>query len=500
MRRASSGSICLLALLLAAWASNVQASPQPLSAAASPAQASASTASVAAPQPAASSTEKEKYCGEADGGTNTSPADDPRWIRITPLSSVWTGFTRCPDASFSNAYTRLIISSRHTRDSQTSNESWQKQVDEKAKSFPSEFGQDYGYIDRGPVARFFWGTHFALNLTAAISVGDFQATVPLMTIDHVSNRTDGERFTRIVAHTAQNFPLFLVKGDGSNDIASIKFVVKSTDSTDSSVASRSVQIASDLVKAVSPASVVLTSLNAQQTKDTASALDKAIDQVLSKQLDEEQWVENDIRRWHNGLGVTFKVPAAADQANWGIDDNKLQAVGQWFVSFEDPRPSVFSDIQVCPPWIRLAEKEKARAAAEAARPACKLTLNEAAIEAQNATLARPEQVLAFTVAASKSAQSTVYAYLKQADFWAATLTTLQSKTAPKADDVAVACRNIKNAIASLGLNNIDAGIVVAAVRDGIGLPAGTVAVMNQVPGCQYAVAAAAPPAVAAAAK
>jgi hypothetical protein len=63
---------------------------------------------------------------------------------------------------------------------------------------------------------------------------------------------------------------------------------------------------------------------------------------------------------------------------------------------------------------------------------------------------------------------------------------LQSRSAPKADDITLACRNIKSTIASLGLNNVDAGIVVAAVRDGLGLPEATVAAMKQVAACQYA--------------
>src|SRR5262249_48385083 len=140
---------------------------------------------------------------------NPKPSLKPHWVNVTPMSQVSHAFTRCPDAQFSNAYTRLVIVSRLPEDSSKN--------------------QPYDYIDPRALARIFWGVHFTMNLTAQVTVGSFAATVPLMTIDHTSNRSEGEQFARVVYHGAEKFPLFLLRGDGSNAVAAVHFEVKSTD-------------------------------------------------------------------------------------------------------------------------------------------------------------------------------------------------------------------------------------------------------------------------------
>lgn len=433
-----------------------------------------------APQVASSGAAAPQVAASQAAGAQACPQC---WIRITPLSSVATDFTRYPDEEYSNGYTRLVISAQHTRDNGA----------QARKGSGLEDVRSYKYVDRGPVARFFWGTHYAMNLTAAVSVGAFQATVPLMTIDHVSNRSEGEKYTRVVAHTAQNFPLFLLKGDGSNSIASIRFIVKSTDTVDANAAAQAIQVANVLVKTIVPASPVLTTLSAQQTKDAANALDKAIDQVLSRQLDEEQWIDNDIRRWNNGLSVSFRIPDASNEAAWGAEDGQLKPVGIWSISFEDPRPSIFSDIQVCPPWHRdgeLQEPQQDATSKSAFHPKCPTSLAEAAKLAERAALSRPEQVLAFSLVNTAQSLGSVATYLKQTDFWSDAVATLSPANArtPQPDALARICRRIKNAIAGIGLNAVDSGIVVAAVRDGMGLPAATIDAMKKAPACALAVA------------
>ena len=47
------------------------------------------------------------------------------------------------------------------------------------------------------------------------------------------------RFTRIVSHTVQNFPLILLKEDGSNSTATVRFIVKATDTTQTTAATDS---------------------------------------------------------------------------------------------------------------------------------------------------------------------------------------------------------------------------------------------------------------------
>jgi hypothetical protein len=403
-----------------------------------------------------------------------SAADDVCLIRITPLSSLVTGFSD-PDENFSNLYTRILVNARGTRGREIVSDGGRpvEQVEQAAV---------YEYRDRGPFLRAVWGTHYSINLTAYISVGNYQATIPLVTIDHTSNRNDGEKFIRVVAHTVQNFPLLLVKGDGSNAVATVKFVVKASDDPQSRIASLAIQAAEAVAKAVAPESAVVTTLNAQGSKDKAAALDSAINSLMSRQLDEEQLIDNDIRRWANGALINFQIPAPTDESNWR---GGFQAVGSWRVQFEDPRPSVFSDIQIC--YSHTASDERPVVAANK-KNYCLPTVMEAIKEAQAEAARRPEQVLAFNLVNASQSLGSVGSYLKQQAWWDTSMKTfsgLKKGEAPQSDDIASFCRSIKDSIASIGLNAIDAGIVVAAVRERSQLSGPVTVAMKTSEDCMY---------------
>jgi hypothetical protein len=414
---------------------------------------------------------------------NTPPAG-ATWIQMTPLTYIWTGFND-PNEGYSNLYTRILINSRGTRgrggDSGATD----------AQTLPP-----YDYHDRGVLRRALWGKHYSINLTAYVTVGTYQATVPLVTIDHVSNRTDGERFQRVVAHTVQNFPLMLIKGDGSNAIATVRVVVKASDQTQSSVAAAAIQAAEGVAKAVSPESAVVTTLSAQSSKDKANALDAAINTLMSKQLDEEQLIDNDVRRWAEGARVEFHIPPPDNETTWN-DSSNFATVGIWNITFEDPRPSIFADVQLC---HTPATNEPLAVPAVPAVPAapanpkaglgyCRSSVAEAADQAQKDAAARAEQVLAYNLVNGTQSLGSVNSYLKQQAWWETSMKTfngLAKGTAPKADDVSSFCRSIKDTVASIGLNAVDGGIIVAAVRDRAQLASEIVAAMKTTDECKYA--------------
>ncbi len=409
------------------------------------------------------------------------------WIHVTPLSDIWTDFTRTPNQSYSNAYTRLIITSRHTRRGDNDKE------DAADRAYDESAAKDeilYKYNNRGWLKRLFWGTHYTINLTAYATIGTFQATTPLLTIDHTSNRTDGERFLRTVVHTSTNYPLFLLKGDGSNATATIRFVVKSSDQSDSSAAAAAIQVAEGAVKILAPQSAVFTTLNAERTKDKAAALDRAVGLLLSKQLAEEQWIDNDIRRWKKGVVVTFRIPRPDDEGHYNED---LMKVGTWKVAFEDPRPSIFSDVQICD--VKKSKKKEApkegdsETSEDAELSGCRRTMRLAALAAQNAAEQRPEQVLAFNLLNGTTPLGAISVYLKQQAWWDASTKAFASLGEKDPTDHLVGgfCRSIKEAIVTLNLNSIDAGIVTAAVRDRSQLPSKVSSRMRTLPECGYAV-------------
>lgn len=372
-------------------------------------------------------------------------------------------------------YTRVLINGRGTR----------VRSGDATKSETTDAGAVYEYRDRGWFLREIWGTHYSINLTAYVTVGAYKATVPLVTIDHNSNRSAGESFLRVVAHTVQNFPLILVKGDGSNAVATVKFVVKASDETQSSVGALAIQAAESVAKAVAPESSVVTTLSAQSARDRAAALDTAINSLMSKQLDEEQLIDNDVRRWGNGAQIDFQVPPPDNEDTWD-KSSTFRTVGSWIVTFEDPRPSIFSDIQVCHPKMELMDEATSKSDPEQAY--CRAKIADAAKAAQTDTAIRPEQVLAFNLLSGSQSLGSVSAYLKQQSWWDASMKTFNGlkDDAPKSEDVSSFCKSIKDSLAGIGLNAIDGGIVTSAIRDRAQLPTKVSAAMKTADGCGYA--------------
>ncbi len=395
----------------------------------------------------------------AAGGPNSPPAipANVKWVKLTPFTTIQTSLNDTAQPTFSDAYTRLIITSDNASGITPA-------------STPDKNPSTFAYQSRTILGRFFFGVHYSINLSAKVTAGTFAATVPLVTMDHVSNSSVGEQFTRVVYHSAENYPLFLVKRDGTNGIVSIQFTVKATDLYQTNIAGI-LETAQSVAKAVAPQSAVMTTLTQSATKDLANALDKTISQLLATSIDEEQWYDDDIRYWHpldraapTGVAVTFQIPAS--EGSW--TDTPVLTVGRWSVSFADPRPSIFSDIQICQNG-----------------PRCAPTFAEAAKIAQSEV--KPEEVLSYQLVSNAQSLGTVQAYLKQLDWFSAALTKF-AKAAPSDDDVDDFCRSIKSAIASLNLNAVDAGIVTAAVRNGTPLLGGTaVDKMSKRPACGYAV-------------
>lgn len=407
--------------------------------------------------------------GLGQGATRSGgpPEQYRQWLDITPLTALSTSFRGPADAAeeYSDAYTRLIITSQTPERTSVGGG-----ADSPLASPPptAQNTSQYAYQVRNPVARYFWGARHTVNLTVAVSAGSFTATVPLVTLDHVSDRANGEKFDRTVVHTAEQFPLLLVKGDGSNNIASAHFQVKTADSVTSNVAATALQLAQNAARAASPQSAVVTSLTEQRTRDVAASIDSAVNQLFTNSLSEAQWLDNDIRRWSNGVMVSFRMPA--DEGDWRHPD---QIVGNWFVTFEKPRPSVFSDVLICSDQVR-------------ARPACAPDFAKAARQAEKDAAANAAAVLEFQLVAGTQSLGTVAADLQHQTWWTPALTGFaKGRGSVQAIEVAGFCQNIKMAVAALNLNKVDGGIVANAVRLGLPLPDGVAQAMLHSQACGY---------------
>jgi hypothetical protein len=418
--------------------------------------------------------------------------------RLTPLIGRTSSDATDPQMRFSGAYTRLMILSRGTRDiAHHDPGTCDVSADETGAATPQASQPTFvPYNDRGWFARLYNGRQYTVNFTITMTVGDFKATVPLVTLEHDSNTKDGEKFVRLINHSAQNFPLFLVKADGSNAIASLKPEVRISNKYTGQSAAAAIKVATDLLGIVSPQSKVLTTLTTQKTKDAASGLDAALNSLLQQVSSEDQSYDNDVRRW-GSVCAQFLLPR--DESKLPRLDGDLQMIGNWMVVFEDPRPSIFDDVQICDSNTKRRPTSSDRW--------CEKTFQDAAKVAESAALRRPAEVLDFELIQGQKTIGTVKAFLKQQDWWTKSIQDLTAN-APKAEKPAPGkaekpapseteklaasaadfCLSIKGAIASLGLNEVDEGIVTAAVRDGITLPEGAAKAMQSQAACRPAIA------------
>lgn len=377
----------------------------------------------------------------------TAAARPRKAINLTPLSTYTDEWSlgASEAVSFSNAYTRLMIYSDVAADGDAGN----------TKTTPLP------YQERPWWLRALLGQEFSINLTAKVTVGAFETTVPLATIGHESN-SDGEQWNRVLHHSKSNFPLFLVKADGSASVPVVKLSASGTKSYSSRGAAAAVQVALGVARATAQPVSVVTRLSEQSTRDKARAIDSAISKLFASGITEEHWTDRDLRLWRvdadntpRGVTVTFAIPK--DEQDW---NSEALDVGRWTITFDFPRPSIFSDWRVCP-TDTLSR--------------CTTTRTDAELNIHKEINA--SEVLNYVLWNGDHSLGTIRAIISQQDWYVsaqAALTT-SSTAIPTANAL---CRRIANEIAGLGLNGFDAKIVVWAVTRGMPMPSGAPNFMN----------------------
>lgn len=370
----------------------------------------------------------------------SSSIPNTKAVNLTPLSTYndeWVN--NKPDgASFSNAYTRLLIISK----------------------LPADGGDNSDttilpYVKRHLFVRALAGKDFSVNLTANVTVGAFESTIPLATIGHQSN-SDGEKWNRVIHHSKSNFPLFLVKADGSTSVPVIKLSVNGTKSYTSRGAAAAVQVALGIARATGQTTSVVTQLSEQSTKDKARAIDDAISKLFSSGITEEHWTDRDLRAWSTsdenqprGVIVNFRIPS--DEEDW---NSPLLEVGSWTITFDYPRPSIFSDWRIC---------------STDALPRC--TIDRPSAEKKVREEINAGQVLNYKLINENQGVDTIRAFISQQDWYISAQVGLVNKDENIVKETAsTMCRRITNEITGLGLNGFDASIVLWAVVHGMPLP------------------------------
>lgn len=341
---------------------------------------------------------------------------------------------RAVDEHFSNSYTRVVIRSS------LGNEILAPGVG-KPESAPNQ--------DRNLLTRLLLGKKVDLNLSAKIKIGDYETTASLLTISHQSN-SDGELWNRSVSHALLNFPLFLVRQDGEANIPEISFSFAGTTEYSSNMAAAALQVAIGGIQQVSPDAGVITKLTAQASKDKARAIDKALQNIFSSGVKEMHMSHRDLRKSQPAGGVSVELWIPNKEGKW--DEKDLRTLGAWSISFDAPRPSIFSDWSLCTDQTLRCQPSR-----EKALHAVHLDIN-------------PGQVLNYNLVKSGNSLGTIKAYLLQQDWYVSAASEFSGiePTDRKVGDKF--CKDIYNTITNLGLNGDDADIVIYAVTEGLPLP------------------------------
>lgn len=357
----------------------------------------------------------------------------PKMLNITPLTTLTDldATISAKGSIFTNAYTRVLIFST--------------MADELRGSAPSDVAI-LPYEPRNAFARYLVGEKYDVNLSVKMKIGAFEATSPLITLSHQSN-SNGEQWSRSISQRLGNFPLFLVKGDGEASVPAFQIKVAGSKVYTGNMVGKSLDLLVAGLTEVAPDAGVLTSLTSGAAKNRSKAIDAAIGQLFSNGMSEEHVIHRDFLKWNQvgGVVVGLQLPAT-ESSSWAT---QLNRVGSWTITFEAPRPSIFSDWKICPdnPDVR-----------------CASTRADALAKVRKEVTAR--QVLKYSLLADNRELATMENLVTR-NPWYVTAAGAYSGDAVK--DAAVAdgvCTEIQNIVVTLGLNNDDADIVTWAFISG----------------------------------
>ncbi len=287
-----------------------------------------------------------------------------------------------------------------------------------------------------------------MNLTVTVTAGDFTATVPLVSFDHKSNRDVGEQWVRSVFDNYEAYPFFVV--DSESATPTIDSVVRGSAEYSSQVATDALQVAVSVAKEVSPQSAAVTALSKSALKSRATAIDTAVNKLFGTGISEDRKEAKDIVdwRWNSSFKIEFFMPYYSN--TFETDTASPVEVGEWQIAFDDPRPSLFSDWRVC---------DQSKAGDSSTESKCALKMEDA-INNVYAEI-KPSTVLDFQLVNADKKIGLISQYIAQQSWYTTSIKNL-SKSPPAKSAVGDFCKQIAKTIKNVGLDEVDAGIVVWA--------------------------------------
>lgn len=358
----------------------------------------------------------------------------PPRIDVAPITGYVDLDREIGAISFENAYTRIVVRS----------ELWEFSG---ASAGESDEVQPLPYSRRGWMERYLVAQKDDMNLSVKVRIGDYDETVPLAIIGANSDR-NGEAWSRELTHDAASFPWFLVRAGGAGVVPRVVTEFNGSRAWESGVAATALQVALGAIKIMSPQATVITTLSAPATRDKANAIDQVISKLFSSRLVERHASDRSLARWSPTGGLNIKLNIPLRGADWNGD---VGTVGGWTISFEAPRPSLFSDWYLCSP--------------EVATKRCKATLSTAAAEALNKPSA--SAILAYPLLRTAGSELTIKSYLLQQSWYASAQSAFSGNQQSDAWIAHGLCLSIADSVIALGLNYIDATLVTWAAMEGM---------------------------------
>ena len=361
-------------------------------------------------------------------------------IDVTPITAYKnTNNQDGIDIPFSDAYTRIVITSVTSEGPRSDGSSRQGEV------------QTMGYQERGWLERYVMGKKYDLNLTAKIRIGAYEETIPLTTLSHTSNR-EGESWGRNISHELSGFPWFLVKPGDAASVPNVSVEFTGSETYQSGVAATTLQAALSGIRAVAPEVTVVTTLSNAGTKDKANAIDAAISKIFSNSISERHVSDRELEKWRTSGGMEITVNAPRKDADW---NGSLGRLGVWTIAFELPRVSVFSDERLCP-----SGSSKLLHCVNSLK-----TGQDEVWKKANAT-----SILAYPLIKNAGNSTTIKTYLLQQPWFG----TIQAGfSGNQASDQWLAeglCMTVRDSITGLGLNSNDAELIKWAMIVGMQHP------------------------------
>ena len=376
--------------------------------------------------------DQQEQSEEEERGTSGDTNWKPNFLRVMTHATA----KKVPDNEMRippESYTRLIIEDKLAAESERELTEWNEKPENRGRKKLTLRDATARNAKRNRFHRFLSSKEITFEATLTTQAGRFKEVTPLLFRQYESSRKKGENFTRDLMIDDHLFPMFLVTGDPSQQIARFTLETRFDYKPSTDAAGLAQTFLSTALKAVSPSSAVVTSLTSDAAEKVASKLDESYGKFFAESVKEKMRFDLDL---YQNQAVELSLYGGRTEEQTLNPEN---VIGKWKISFAKARPSIFSSIDCT---------------IDAVSGACSEDTKKKAF---NDAKTRPNAVLSFALIDKIGNSGTVLSYLKQQDWWS------DMASLAKPEDYGTFCRRIRGAMGEIGLSDTDGKIIAYAV-------------------------------------